>query len=29
VQAKPQKISISVGGSGSEPKTIEGTSTQK
>ncbi len=29
VQAKPQKISISVGGSGSEPKTIEGTATQK
>ena len=29
VQAKPQKISISVGGSRSEPKTIEGTATQK
>ena len=29
VQAKPQKISIAVGGSGSEPKTIEGTATQK
>jgi HSP20 family protein len=28
-QAKPQKISISVGGSVSEPKTIEGTATQK
>ena len=29
VQAKPQKISISVGGPGSEPKTIQGTATQK
>jgi len=29
VQAKPQKISISVAGSGSESKTIEGTATQK